>query len=185
MFTQIYFHRVRRAFDLVLTDFIAELLQDKSSTGKYPGADRILEYLEWDDNRVLYEANTRSDACNKNLAWRIIARQHPKAIYETEDSPDAGVARRVERELLSEVQRKFPDVQFWLDKAVDHPDKFRVEKMMVKRPGNPPVWREFRNLSRPLEGLQEIGKYRLYADVRGNDAAQSDVREFCRTFMAS
>ena len=185
MFTQIYFHRVRRAFDLVLTDFIAELLQGKSSIGKYPGVDRIPEYLEWDDSRVLYEANAQSDAGNKNLAWRIVARQHPKAIYETEDSPDAGVARRVERELLSEVQRKFPSVQFWLDKAVDHPDRFRVAEMMVKRSGEPPIWREFRNLSRPLEGLQEIGKYRLYADVRGKDVAQSDVREFCRTFMAS
>ena len=65
MFTQIYFHDVRRGFDLVLTDFIAELLADEYAHGKYPGTDNIDEYLRWDDNRILFEANKRSDAVEK------------------------------------------------------------------------------------------------------------------------
>ena len=36
MFTQIYFHDVRRAFDLVLTDFISELLNRDYPSGRYP-----------------------------------------------------------------------------------------------------------------------------------------------------
>ena len=184
MFTQIYFHDVRRGFDLVLTDFIAEVLEDISVSDKYPGADKIDEYLQWDDNRILFEANKRSDRTNKNLAWRIINRQHPKAIYETEDSPDSGVVRRVDPVLLQAAQEKFLGLQFWLDKAFDHPDRFRLEEMMVKFAGNPPVWREFRRLSRPLQGLHEIGKYRLYADVRGDEAKEATVRDFCRSFMA-
>ncbi len=184
MFTQIYFHDVRRAYDLILTDFIEELLKDDNSTGKYPDVDKIGEYLRWDDNRILNEANLRSDSGNKNLAWRIINRQHPKAVYETVDFPDHGVVRKVEGTLLREVQNKFPSHLFWLDKAVDHPDKFRVEDMMVKMVVDPPDWREFRRESRPLQGLEEIGKYRLYSDVRGDDAKEVAVRDFCRSIMA-
>ncbi len=181
MFTQIYFHDVRRAFDLVLTDFISELLAEEYDSGRYPETDRIDDYLKWDDNRILLEANLRSDATNKNLAWRIINRQHPKAVYETGDSPDSGVARKAERSLRQAAQDKFPDLHFWADKAVDHPDRFRLADMMVKFPGG---WREFRRESQPLQGLQEIGKFRLYADVRGEDAREKEVEEFCRNFMA-
>ena len=184
MFTQIYFHDVRRAYDLVLTDFIAELLAEDNSHGKYPGKGESEEYLRWDDNRVLFEARRRSDPVAKNLAWRIVNRQHPKEVYSTEDSPDTGLVRNVERLLLCEVSQNFPGLQFWLDRAVDHPDRFKVEEMMVKLPGNPPVWREFRRESRPLQGLMEIGKYRLYADVRGDAGQENEVRRFCRSIMA-
>ncbi len=184
MFTQIYFHDVRRAFDLVLTDFIAEILAREYPSGRYPAQNSINEYLQWDDNRVLTDAAKNADSTKKNLAWRIISRQHPKAIYETEDSPDSGIARKVERDLVQEVQSQFPDSTFWLDKAVDHPDRFKLEEMMVRFTGKPPVWREFRRISRPLQGLQEIGKYRLYADVRGNEQLELTIRNHCRAIMA-
>ena len=185
MFTQIYFHDVRRGFDILLTELIAELLeQEYPEIGKYPTSDKLTEYLQWDDNRILHEANRRSDPVTKNLAWRVLNRQHPKAVYETDDSPDAGVIRRIERDLVRDARKEYPQLQFWLDKAIDHPEKFRVEEMMVKFPGTPPVWREFRRLSQPLQGLQEIGKYRLYADVRGDEAQETEVRAFCRTAMA-
>ena len=184
MFTQVYFHDVRRAFDLVLTDFILELLQEQGESGKYPDADKIADYLLWDDNRILFEANVRGDDTSKNLAHRIINRQHPKVVYETSDSPDVGVARKVEWELQGAAQQEFPLLTFWIDKAFDHPDRFRLEEMMVRYPGVPPVWREFRRESRPLQGLQEIGKFRLYADVRGDDQQEGKVRTFCRNFMS-
>ena len=183
MFTQIYFHPVRRAFDLVLTEFISELLHDESETGRYPGADKIDEYLRWDDSLILFEANRRSDATCKNLAWRVINRQHPKAIYETEDSPDSGVSRIVQRELPEAARNEFPNLRFWIDKAIDHPDRFQMAEMMVKFAGHPPIWREFRRVARPLQGLQEIGKFRLYADVRGDSGLEDAVRTFCRKFM--
>ena len=184
MFTQIYFHDVRRAYDLVLTDFIEEILKDEVPSGKYPSLDNIDDYLKWDDNRILFEATKRYDSSSRNLAWRIVSRQHPKAIYETVDLPDAGVVRKIDRLLLKEVQDKFPDLQFWLDKAVDHPDRFRLAEMMVKVSYHPVDWREFRKESRPLQGLQEIGKYRLYSDVRGDDSKTEEVQNFCRSIMA-
>ena len=184
MFTQIYFHEVRRAFDLILTDFIAELLQGKYKSGRYPDCDEIGEYLKWDDNFVLTAANEHADASTKNLAWRIINRQHPKAVYETGDSPDAGLMRKAEGMLSREVNDRFPGVSCWVDKAIDHPDRFRLAEMMVNFGAQTPDWREFRNESQPLQGLQEINKFRLYADVRGDPGLENEVRAFCRTFMA-
>ena len=184
MFKQVYFHDVRRAYDLVLTDFIAELLEAETSQGKYPGIDKIEEYLTWDDSRVLFQALERSDPEKRNLAWRVINRQHPKEVYATEDSPDSGLARKVDRELLNAVRTEFPELQFWLDRAVDHPDRFRLAEMMVRIAGNPSDWREFRKVSDPLKGLQDIGKCRLYADVRGDADQESEVRRFCRSIMA-
>ncbi len=184
MFTQIYYHDVRRAYDLVLTDFIADLLENETDNGRYPGIDNLEEYLKWDDNRVLFEANERRDRERKNFSWRIIDRQHPREVYATEDSPDSGLVRNVETRLVKAVTERFPDLQFWLDRAIDRPDRFRLEDMMVKIVGNPPIWREFSRESRPLQGLQEIGKYRLYSDLRGDVDMQEEVRSFCRSLMA-
>ena len=55
---------------------------------------------------------------------------------------------------------------------------------MVRFTGHPPVWREFRRVSRPLQGLQEIGKLRLYADMRGDENQEKALMDFYRTFMA-
>ena len=97
---------------MILTDFIEELLNNSDSPGKYPDADRITEYLKWDDNRIFNEANLHSNAQNRNLAWRIINRQHPKSVYETVDFPDSGIVRKIEGTLLGEAQNKFPDNLF-------------------------------------------------------------------------
>ena len=183
MFTQIYFHDVRRAFDLILTDFISELLQSYYQSGKYPDTDDIEEYLKWDDTFVLAAANQRSDSNSKNLAWRIINRQHPKAVYETGDSPDRGLMRKAGG-LSEAVQQRFPDLCCWADEAIGHPDNFRHVETMVNFGADSPDWREFRNQSQPLQGLQEINKFRLYADVRGDQSLEDHVREFCRQFMA-
>ena len=183
MFTQIYFHDVRRAFDLILTDFIEGLLKSEDSSGRYPDVDALDAYHRWDDNRIISAAGNLADSTSKNLAWRIINRQHPKAVFETSDSPDAGIIRRV-NELGLEVQNKFDDVRFWQDRAIDHPDRFKVEQMMVRFGGHPPVLREFSRESQPLSGLTDINKYRFYADVRGNNDLEVEVRNFCRNFMA-
>ena len=87
--------------------------------------------------------------------------------------------------MLDEAKVAFPHLQFWLDKAVDQPNKFRQAEMMVKFHGNPPVWREFREyILNHWKDWREIGKYRLYADVRGDDAEEERVRNFCRSNMA-
>ena len=184
MFTQVYFHDVRRAFDLILTDFISELLGDMTENGRYPGPDALEDYLKWDDVLVLAAASERRQESTHNTAWRIINRQHPKLVYETSASPDAGLARKVLYTLPQAAQENFAEDTFWMDQAIDHPDPFGKADIMIKYPGTPPNWRSFKTESRALSGLEDVGQVRLYANVRGDQQKENEIINFCRTYMA-
>lgn len=87
MYTQVYFHDVRRAYDEHLTDYLKSWLHHKSSDfleeAKFP--------VEWDkmlaftDEEVL--AAVRADLLDKTssrhvLATRVLGRQHFRTVYE-------------------------------------------------------------------------------------------------------
>ncbi len=180
MFTQVYFHKARRAYDLILTDFISELLREIYGHSHYP--ESIEEYLTWNDWRVLANVAERADRASNNLAWRIMARKHPKPVYETGDHADAAVINRALR-LPRELEAQFPEVRRWVDRASDHPERFRMGDQMW------PIWHRVRwqsltALSKALSGLEEIRQFRVYADVRGDDDRESEIEEFCRRIMA-
>lgn len=184
MFTQVYFHKVRRANDLILTDFIQELLQEKYNSPNYPSSDNLQEYLKWDDSYVLSAAVERSEPGSENLAWMICHRHHPKTVYETTAHPDEYEARTAYRTLLPEVQKEFPDVRVWRDIATDRPERYREEPIPIKYAGDPPVWRSFVTTSAVLRGLEEIGQMRLYAYIGTSDELRQEIRHFCRQRMA-
>ena len=174
---------MRRAFDKIHTDFIAELLE-MYSDGRYPGPDKVEDYMKWDVIFVLGKASSLRDEATRNLAWRIVDRRHPKAVYETTPSPDPNIARKVLRNLLGAAEEQFPDEMFWVDQAVDHPDRFRIADINIKYPGNPDSWRSFEYESKALQGLGDVAQVRLYADVRGNPEKENEIVDFCRRFMA-
>ncbi|WP_052302945.1 HD domain-containing protein [Archaeoglobus veneficus] len=103
MFLQVYFHHVRRIYDLMLTDFLKYSLPE----GHYP-AD-IDEYLKYDDVRVLTmireEAEKGSCKEAKVLARRLLSRKHPKSIFE-ENKPILRI-EEFEKELKGALQKKF------------------------------------------------------------------------------
>lgn len=181
MFTQVYFHPVRRAYDLILAEFIGELLKENGRTGRYP--EQLEHYLEWNDWRVLDSVNRLKDESNRNAAWRLAARQHPKPIYETGDHADAGTVNSAMARLPEELNQKYPQVETWTDRASDHPERFRSgeDDWLIKQ-GN--RWVSLVSLSRALAGLQEIDKFRVYADVRGNRQLENEIRQFCLERMA-
>ena len=180
MFTQVYFHRARRAYDFLLTDFIGELLKEDAGERHYPTS--LDEYLKWTDWYVLHKAMEKSDQDGKNLAWRLTARQHPKSVYETGDHADSGTVNRAITRLESRVNEAYPGVTTWADWASDHPEKFRTGRstLHIRRGSR---WESLTNLSRPLSGLEEIRQFRLYADVRGDSALESEIERFCLQAM--
>ena len=181
MFTQIYFHRTRRAYDFLLTDFIGELLEEETKDGHYPSS--LEDYIEWTDWRVLHQASERSNPESKNLAWRLITRQHPKLVYEAGDHADQATVNRAVTQLESRVNERFPDVTTWTDRASDHTEKYRTgdKPLYIWRRGH---WESLTSLSRPLSGLEEIRQFRLYADVRGNTSLKTELEGFCRQVMS-
>lgn len=179
MFTQVYFHDVRRAFDIILTEFIGNLLEEEYGNGNrtYPPPESISEYLKWDDNLILTKAKEKADEVKKNVAWRIIERRHLKMVHETMPHPDAITIRRVET-LMRECETEFDNVKFWLDRAVDHPEKFLKEVDLPIMRGDGRILHLGKE-SAALEGLKEIGQCRIYADVREDKALSEAIIDFC------
>ena len=180
MFTQVYFHKTRRAYDFLLTDFIGELLKEELGEDHYPTS--LDEYLNWTDWNVLHKAVQKSNPGKRNLAWRLIARQHPKPVYETGDHADLATVNRAVIRLESSVKNEFPHVKTWKDQASDHPEKFRMGEspLYIRHRNN---WESLTSLSRPLSGLEEIRQFRLYANVRGEASLESEIEQFCRQAM--
>ena len=180
MFTQVYFHKTRRAYDFLLTDFIGGLLEEETGVAAYPAS--LDEYLKWTDWRILQRAFEQSDPNGKNLAWRLIARQHPKPVYATGDHADYGTVNRAVTRLDDKVKQQFPGIKTWTDQASDHPEKFRMgDKPLYIRDRD--RWVSLTRQSRPLSGLEEIRQFRLYADVRGDAKLESEIANFCRQEM--
>ena len=179
MFTQVYYHKTRRAYDFLLTDFIGRLLEEETGDSHYSTS--LDEYLKWTDWHVFQKAFEKSDPNRKNLAWRLIARQHPKPVYETGDHADEGTINRAVLRLESEVKKQFQDVRTWTDQASDHPEKFRMDDTLYVR--NRDQWETLKGLSKPLSGLDEIKQFRLYADIRGDTELESKIEQFCKQVM--
>jgi HD superfamily phosphohydrolase len=178
MFTQVYFHPVRRAYDHILTEFIKELLLEKTDRNNYP--EDVNDFLQWNDLSVLAEAHVRSDEKERNMAWRIASRQHLKSVYETVDHPDEIDASKAFNKLPEAVRQEFGEILVWADQASDHPEKFKTEMLPVFQGGS---WRDIKTYSRALKGLEEINLVRIYADVRGDESTEQDVTKFCSQYM--
>ncbi len=182
MFTQVYFHAVRRAYDLILTDFIAELLEAETGSRLYP--EEVLAYIAWDDPKVLAEMDRRKDAESSNLAWKLFARQHPKRVFETGDHADPAIIQSANLRLEQGLKDKFPDVRIWKDQATDHPERFKMGDEVWPIRDSDGRWNSLAVVSRALAGLAEIRQFRVYADVGVNTGLEEEIKLSCREMMA-
>ena len=181
MFTQVYFHAVRRAYDLILTDFISELLEETLGTKHYP--EQLTEYLKWNDWRLLAALYERMDENSQNLAWRLATRHHPRPVYDTGDHADTIEVSGAMRRLPQELKQRYPNVKTWTDTAIDHPDRFRmgVGGWPIRRPNG--RWESLTGVSRALAGLEQVRRFRVYADVRDDRSLKDEIEAFCRQAM--
>ncbi|MDW7726890.1 MAG: HD domain-containing protein [Candidatus Methanoperedens sp.] len=94
MYTQLYFHSVRRTYDIHLRDFLKKWLED----GYFHTA--IQDHLRLNDNEILtalFKASENDKLKGYDSARRIINRDHFKLIYERnprdiEKNPDVAKA---------------------------------------------------------------------------------------------
>jgi HD superfamily phosphohydrolase len=181
MFTQVYFHRIRRAYDIILTDFIGDCLEEESGKRTYPEPDKLIEYLKWDDNLILTKAKEHANEADKNLAWRIINRHHYEVVYETYPHPDALESRKVDS-LIKACRKEFKGARFWLDRAVGHPEMFKKQDLPIM--DNRGHLESLARQSVALQGLEEIDYHRVYANVKENQAVCQKVKDFCEDFIS-
>lgn len=94
MFTQLYFHPIRRIYDIHLSDFLHAILPD----GTFPT--EIDEYINLTDNEIMTEicrANRDPKHSAHEHALRIMKRKHFKVLYQRNPldsvrAPEAGKA---------------------------------------------------------------------------------------------
>jgi len=83
MFTQVYFHKTRVAFDQHLKGALAEILPG----GAFPNPDTALDaYLDWDDWKVLAVLKQGQGG---DHGRRLSERNHYREIYHTPEAPDS------------------------------------------------------------------------------------------------
>jgi len=83
MYTQVYFHHVRRIYDIHLKDFLSAWLREQTSDGRFPTA--VEEHLAVTDNEVtaaMLKAAREKNAVGHDAARRVVERDHFHLIYE-------------------------------------------------------------------------------------------------------
>ena len=99
MFTQVYFHHVRQAFDHHVEGVLSELLTKTygpDSPGVFPDPtsyDTLSDYLEWDDWRVL--GHVASGDCGEHGEC-IKNRTHHRSIFNTSEVPTNDELKQLE-----------------------------------------------------------------------------------------
>lgn len=100
MFTQVYFHKTRRAYDTHLLEALKEILPGE----KWPmlGGSNLKRYLDWDDWKVLGKLSAGKGG---EHGKRLCTRDHYRMIYQTPEIPTKDDISKFER-----VQDKLGDL---------------------------------------------------------------------------
>lgn len=93
MFTQVYFHKTRAIYDHHFIEAMRDILRPDGGRFPAPTPDGILEFLKWDDWRVLGAIN--SDIAEKH-GTILRDRNHYRLVYETSETPSEDDIARIE-----------------------------------------------------------------------------------------
>lgn len=171
MFTQVYFHAVRRAYDHHLGEALRGLLPE----GHYPPPENLDAYMEWDDLSVQSALRSISGDGSKagNHARRIESRDHYRVAYETEEHPSNPELGRWE-ELCGRVKDEFGD-EVAIDSAEKAPFRFDRGLNFFPVAGDPPT--SIAEESVLIRRLEELRLQRILCPKMAVPA----VKAFCKS----
>lgn len=162
MFLQVYFHKIRRAFDLHLSDFLVQILPNK----RYPID--IERYITYDDPWVLTKISQQvsKNGKHRRLAEILFNRKNYKTLWQT-SLYTGPKEKEVFDENRNELKDKFTDVDFKTDGAGDAPNKFKKEIFYVKKKHHraqsfKDKYSEIDNESTMIKNLIEFNIFRAY-----------------------
>ncbi len=87
MFTQVYYHKTRRAYDFLLKESLKESIEN------YPPPDSINEFIQFDD----YFAWSSMQRKSSNWFERILERKHIRLLKETKEVPLSAEIQMMEK----------------------------------------------------------------------------------------
>jgi uncharacterized protein len=165
MFTQVYFHKIRRAYDHHLLNFL------KKHVGKYPSS--IDKYVAYDDNCVF--ALMRAHRGDED-ARRILARDPFVQAFTTPEHIDEEERTRF-CWLKETLGREFKHIKIFYDAAEKSPHKFEKigTYVLSASTGKPNLVQEESGIIRSLRNIEQ---YRVF--TKRED--KQEVQEFCVKF---
>lgn len=172
MFTQVYFHKTRRIYDIYLSRYLKAWYVNQY--------ENLLGVLNHDDvtmmNEILQDAERAGSGDRENYAKRILERKHHHVIYETDNNADARDVR-LAKEIEKKLRRQHPTTDFILDtEARGTVHKFHIrgdEKLGDEFPIYDTVSGHCSQLSEESSIFEKIPRsfhvVRLYAEISKND----------------
>lgn len=161
MFTQVYFHHTRRAYDILINQLLRENLEE--NVFPKPHKSEIDEYFNWNDWRL----NGIIDSEKSNLDKLIKYRDHSRCIFETSDSPDIDEIQQTED--FAEWLKK-NDISVTIDEAKKSWYKFKNEELYIsdKKESCVPL----SSISNVVKGLEAVNKLRIYVPFKERRKAE-------------
>lgn len=165
MFTQVYFHKTRVAYDHHLQHAMAEILPN----GHFPkpvGSD-LDEFLKWDDWRVL---GALSEGRGKEHGKRLCDRNHFREVFHTPETPerkDLVLFQKVCEDLGDLLQVVVPAEKSW----------YKVDETDIPVQSDNPSNRvaQLSKLSSVIAGLKPIRKQMAYCSPEDKEKALAIV----------
>jgi uncharacterized protein len=168
MFTQVYFHKTRVAYNVHLKHALSNMLPDVFPA---PTGSELDEYLRWDDWRVL---GMLAAGEGGEHGRRLATRNHYREVYHTPDSPSASDVKALDR-----VREKLGKLILAEEVAGTSTYKVGVPDIPVVS-GNPDrSIKPLSEVSTVVRGLRPVGKISLFCAkedaARANETIKSSI----------
>lgn len=166
MFTQVYFHKTRRAYDYMLQEAI------KSTIKTLPPPDEIESYLKLDDHEIWHQMKKNDEVfwCNS-----IMTRNHLRLVYETREIPTVE-----DEEIVNKIKESLDlkSIWSWEDMAKNvwykqNKDKGGREEIAII--GKDKSARPLSEYSKLVKNLGELRQIRLYVKLKDRDEAEKII----------
>ncbi|AFM22873.1 HD domain-containing protein [Desulfomonile tiedjei] len=177
MFTQVYFHKTRRAYDFHFSEAMRSLLDEEpylkgQMKGRFPAPNNIASlkaYFQWTDWRVLGLLEQGKGGYHGEIIRR---RKHFKKVYATKEVPDKDDLERAE-----EVCQHLGDKVGFVDRAEQSWYKF-LDKDIPVLQGTKNT-RQFltplSKLSSVVNGLKSVNQIRIYVSEENRKEAEKII----------
>ncbi len=109
MNTQVYYHRLRRIYDLYLENYFKALDQSQFDT-----ADKVLALNDFRATVDLMDAAQNADAPGHEWADRIVNRKHHRNVFAL-DEREGSLALKKTATVLKTIRTEYPDITFLED----------------------------------------------------------------------
>lgn len=166
LFTQVYFHKTRRAYDYHLKEAMKTVLK----YGKLPSLDNIDEFIGLDDFTVweLFKKNSVNYNCKS-----VLDRKHNKVVYYTPETPD-----ELDEIKKENVKKKLDENGIWYyeDKAenlwykLNGDDEDNKEIMIIN--GRDRKARPLSKSSTIVSNMESVKQIRIY--VKPDDRTKAE-----------